>query len=105
MGGLVGTLEWNDYVRQHFPVPIRGDNPTARLYEKAAREWQSACREEAAAVEGAKCCNYFGTECAGPAKYRTYGDDRRMFYFLCERHYREYGPGGPAAFPDEPPGS
>jgi hypothetical protein len=58
--------------------------------------------EEEAALEGAACCNYFGTECAGPAEYRTYGGNWQMSYFLCERHYREYGPDGPAAFPEEP---
>ena len=54
------------------------------------------------AEEGAACCNYLRTECAGPEEYRTYGGDWQMSYYLCERHYREYLPEGPAGFPEEP---
>jgi hypothetical protein len=58
--------------------------------------------EEELALEGAACCNYFRTECAGPEEYRTYGGNWQTSYYLCERHYREYLPDGPAGFPEEP---
>jgi hypothetical protein len=58
--------------------------------------------EEEAALEGSACCNYFRTECAGPCAYRTYGGNWQMSYYLCERHYQQYLPDGPAGFPEEP---
>jgi hypothetical protein len=43
------------------------------------------------------CWAFDEGDCAGPVEWRTYPPMPRTSYAMCDSHWRQYGPDGPAA--------